>query len=239
MWNEYKGRGQEMNRISEIIKAYRKRKGLRQDELAEKCGYSLPYISALERSPEGTSIVPSEKILRKIAEVLSNNDTEKAELTRLLLIERSKMIVPKEIADEFFPDTDEIMKPKIDMTKLIKRVEKDMKKVRFFRSTKARIPDHRFRAFLRGEVILTKKEVIALATVLEQPVNHYLALAGYIDPEVSELLKERRVSYLFSKVSDLDPEDIEYVISLMELVIKRLTRDKKSKDNSELNVKNE
>lgn len=60
-------------KLNELLKAYRKRNTLSQQNLADKIGVSKQYISLLEKgenTPSGKPISPSISIIKKVSDVL-------------------------------------------------------------------------------------------------------------------------------------------------------------------------
>ena len=60
-------------KLSELLKAYRKKNALSQQNLADKIGVSKQYISLLEKggnTQSGKLISPSIRIIKKVSEVL-------------------------------------------------------------------------------------------------------------------------------------------------------------------------
>jgi transcriptional regulator with XRE-family HTH domain len=90
-----------------IIKELRQARKLTQKEFAKKIGISDVYLGLIEKGDR----IPSDDILKKIAEVFSANQEERRNLELHLLKERAKLIVAPEIAAIIDKKTTEVQKP--------------------------------------------------------------------------------------------------------------------------------
>ena len=84
--------------FGEQVKKLRKEKRITQLELAQEIGVDFTYISKIENNKTVHS--PSEKIIRKIAEVLETNADD-----LILLAEK----VPKNLQETIFNDNDDFV----------------------------------------------------------------------------------------------------------------------------------
>lgn len=80
-----------MSPFSEFLRSLRRRRGLKQRELAERLGYEPSYLSALERSEKGP---PREDFVRRLIRELALSPDECAALDKALVASRRQLSLP-------------------------------------------------------------------------------------------------------------------------------------------------
>lgn len=80
-----------MSPFSQLLRAIRVGRGLKQRELAERLGYEPSYLSALERSEKGP---PREDFVRRLIRDLALNQEECAALDKALAASNRQLSLP-------------------------------------------------------------------------------------------------------------------------------------------------
>lgn len=211
-------------RLHEIIKEIRLKNGLDQIEFGQRIGRSPEIISLIERPPEKTRRVASEKILEIIATEFTSSEAEREVLHRKLLLARHKEKAPSKIADAFVDksgvavmSSDEGM-PLAFIERLRKDLEKNKRKNMV--QTLKNISKEELDATLRGMFVLSRRACIELASALGQPEDEYLLLADYMPTEIKELALHKGMSKMFRSISSLTPEEKDAVVDVISSVLK-------------------
>src|SRR5208337_106666 len=125
------------------IKAIRLKAKQTQKEFADAIGYTPEYISNVERPPEITRRLATEKMIKKIAEVYAGTQEEKISLERKLLLERAQATVSPEVVIHFLMDEKKLSSYQSEdgmPLVFIERLKKDLGNVEnldaFFKSLK-------------------------------------------------------------------------------------------------------
>lgn len=79
------------------LRALRKQRGLRQNELAFRLGYEPSYISALERSEKGP---PRQDFIKRLIRGLDLDEEEQAELAQALKASRRQFSLPARASEQ-------------------------------------------------------------------------------------------------------------------------------------------
>lgn len=80
-----------MSPFAIYLRALRKQRGLRQNELARRLGYEPSYISALERSDKGP---PKQDFVDRLIRILALSDEEQLALSQALRLSRRQISLP-------------------------------------------------------------------------------------------------------------------------------------------------
>lgn len=101
-----------MSPFAEVMRELRLRRGLRQDELAERLGCGQKYVSALEVSTKGP---PAAEFVERLVVALSLDDQERAEMRAALARSRTRYELPPdapravyEFAAAFFEEWEQL-----------------------------------------------------------------------------------------------------------------------------------
>lgn len=88
-----------MSPIAALLQAHRRRKSLRQAELAARIGYEQSYISALEVGLKGP---PTPEFVDRFAVALSLSDTEREELSAAAEASQRKLVIEPNAPTEVY-----------------------------------------------------------------------------------------------------------------------------------------
>lgn len=214
--------------LSDYIKQLRLKNKLTQRELADRLGVTAMHISQIEMPFSKVKKLPSEDLLRRIAQIFSRTEEERIKIQEILLLERAKLIaapevqkyVGKNIKDN--PYTIKQVFPGDGMpSDFLVRLSADLKKIElnpeFYEKTG--ITENLLKSVLRGENLLSRKQVIALALVLNQPVDEYLELAEYMPELIKEMVEHSGIIGMFRTLKELTPQDIDKVINAVNSIL--------------------
>lgn len=218
------------NEFSQLLKHLRISKGLSVRQLAARTRLSVIYLYTIE-SPDKPA-VPSIEAIRRISEALGSTDEEKAEIFKKLVTARTRAKIPEEAGE---------LRDVLDEEKLEEFVSADSMPLSFIErlradmagrgieelSDRAGINPALLEAVLQYRGILSRRDVIALAGALGQPVQEYLLLANYIPDDVKRLLEKNRVTALLRSLEDLSDEDmadlLDGIIQVIEAYKRRVS----------------
>lgn len=88
-----------MSPFSELLRALRIDRGLRQGEFADKIGYPQSYISGLELGIKGP---PNEAFLQNLADALKLSEEEKANVSEAVAASQRQIQVPVEAPSDVY-----------------------------------------------------------------------------------------------------------------------------------------
>jgi transcriptional regulator with XRE-family HTH domain len=200
------------------MKHLREKAGLRKKDFADKLGVTPAYVSKLERPFKKGDPLPSEEVVRKVAEIVGNNEREKREILINIYLERIKLTVPDEVSDYI---NDLLTTKKLGVLysvdsmpeKFRSRLKKDIKELwgnaakesEFYKRTG--LNREIINNAIEGKHLLSKRQVAMLALALRQPLEEYLLLADYVPDVVADVIDEDLVALLI-KAKDLNiPQD--------------------------------
>jgi len=208
------------------IKAIRLKAKQTQKEFADAVGYTPEYISNVERHPDITRRIATEKIIKKIAEAYTGTEEDKISLERKLLLERAQATVSPEVAIHFLMDEKKLSSYQSEdgmPLVFIQRLKKDLKNVgdpdAFFRSLKTTSRDI-VEESLRGMRLLPRKTVVELTKVLNQSIEEYLTLADYMPREFQSLIMHKGMNDMFRAMSELDSGELDAMIDVFSSVLR-------------------
>ncbi len=92
-----------IKKIKTFLKEIRTSAGLTQQQLAKKIGCTAAHISHLENLE--LSVIPSEKLIRQIAEICGKTKQEKDDIKNKLLLERAKIFIAPEVQNNYLKKT--------------------------------------------------------------------------------------------------------------------------------------
>jgi len=213
------------------IKEIRLRAQLTQKEFADAIGYTPEYISNVERPPEITRRIATEKMIKRIAEVYTKTEEERISLERRLLLERAQVTVNPEVAAHFLMDEKKLSSYQSEdgmPLVFIARLKKDLENVdnmdALCSSLKTASKDSLYES-LRGMRLLARKTVVELARALNQSVEEYLILADYMPREFQSLILHKGMNDMFRTMSELDSEELDAMIEVFASVLRMRRKD--------------
>lgn len=213
------------------IKEIRMRYHLTQKEFADAIGYTPEYISNVERTPEITRRIATEKMIKRIAEVYARTEEERISLERKLLLERAQATVSPEVAEHFFKDEKKLSSYQSEdgmPLVFIERLKKDLGNTgnieAVYSSLKTASKDA-VEESLRGMRLLARKTVVELARALNQSVEEYLILADYMPREFQSLVMHKGMNDMFRTMSELDSEELDAMIDVFSSVLRMRRKD--------------
>jgi len=197
-----------------------------QKEFADAVGYTPEYISNIERPPDITRRIATEKIIKKIAEVYAGTEEDKISLERKLLLERAQATVSPEVAIHFLMDEKKLSSYQSEdgmPLVFIERLKKDLKNVEdpdsFFKSLKTTSRDI-VEESLRGMRLLSRKTVVELTKALNQSTEEYLTLADYMPREFQSLIMHKGINDMFHAMSEMDSGELDAMIDVFSSVFR-------------------
>ncbi len=211
----------------ELIKQIRNKNKLSQKEFGKRVDITATYVSFVEKPySEEHKYLPSEDLLRKIAKVYSSSEEERKEIEESLLLERAKLIIAPEIVKDYLL---EVKKSKILMgdkegkgtmpAAFILKLRKDIsKRTNFYKETKT--SKTTIDACLQGKQTISREKIIELANDLNQPIENYLILSGYMPYEFIDVMNHNGMISMFRSFAKLKPNEIEQVVSAISSIIK-------------------
>ncbi len=216
----------------ESIKTIRLKAKQTQKEFADAIGYTPEYISNVERPPEITRRLATEKMIKKIAEAYAGTEEEKISLERKLLLERAQVTVSPEVAMHFLMDEKKLSSYQSESGMplvFIERLKKDLGNVEdldaFFKSLKTTSKDI-VEESLRGIRLLPRKTVVELTMALNQSIEEYLTLADYMPREFQSLIMHKGMNDMFRTMNELDSGELDAMIDVFSSILRM--RKKKS-----------
>lgn len=204
---------------------------LTQKEFADAIGYTPEYISNVERTPEITRRIATEKMIKKIAEVYARTEEERISLERKLLLERAQATVSPEVAEHFFKDEKKLSSYQSEdgmPLVFIERLKKDLGNtgdIDALCSSLKTASNDAVEESLRGMRLLARKTVVELARALNQSVEEYLILADYMPREFQSLVMHKGMNDMFRTMSELDSEELDAMIDVFSSVLRMRRKD--------------
>lgn len=221
----------------EAIRSVRKQAGMKQREFAEALGCSPMHVSKMERPFEESRGTASEELLRRMAKRFTDSEEDRLLLERQLLLERAKLVVPKEVAEHFLTKrqrmdeyTSKEGMPLPFITRLKSDIEEKGGEVDRLFKTLVTTDKTAVEETVQGRHVLSRKSVIELAHKLDQPIEEYLSMSDYMPEEIKSLLKHTGMTAMFRYLSELDAEDVEEMVGIISHIL-RLYGKKKHRAN--------
>ena len=181
--------------VKDLLVRMRIAQNLTQTELAEKLGCTASHISIIEggKSSGRKKILPSDDMLRRIAQCLGGSPLDVQRRTYQLLLARAREVSSPEVA-ELLDDQILTGMP----AAFLERVKQDLSE--YSDEELAGVTDQvqlggRLKQVLSGIGRLSQAEVVRLAQVLGQSPETYLVEAGYLS-ESARLLFGRNPNYV-------------------------------------------
>jgi transcriptional regulator with XRE-family HTH domain len=217
-------------KLGNLIREYREKRGLLLQDLGKKVDVNYTHISYIEKGMRA----PSDELLAKLAHELAENEQEEKELRERFFFYLAQIKAPKEIRNKLklkgereVKKEEEIVRgpmPKAFLDVLRKDVA--VRSPEFFDN--AGIPYGFIRKVLEGEAWLSREEVIKLANLMGRNVNEYLVKAEYIPQEFENMLGRKSVVELMRSLKKLPPESMDKMISAIETILKTLSKEDES-----------
>jgi len=209
--------------LGEFIKYHREKKGITLADLSKKVGVSYIHISYLEKGLR----IPSEELLRELAKIFANSLEEEIQIRQKMFFYLTQIKAPAEISEKisFVEDYNEAFlsmpEPFIYILgKSVKKKKDKLKKIEHELYEKTE-------KVLKKKAIFTRSEIIQIAKTLEEDVDVFLLLAGYLpDKDLPTIIisKNEMLANLFEKFKEIfnkgDKETARKIIELMESVLK-------------------
>lgn len=206
----------------DVIKKRREMLRITQKELANMAGCTATHISEMEKPYAISRRTASDELLRKLAKILSTSEADRAELEKILLIEKAKLAVSPEICrlleekilvKDFSPMPEEFIKRlKKDIENAHQTGSKDVFKV---------ISPETLTKIISGNQSLTRKGVIELARALNQDVEEYLIDSGYLPDNLKDFLEHGGSSTMLRSIRELSTEDVDALIDIFNNIIEQ------------------
>ena len=214
------------------IKEIRLKAEQTQKEFGDAIGYTPEYISNIERSPDITRRIATEKLIKKIAEIYTKTEEERISLERKLLLERAQATVSPEVVMHFLMDEKKLSSYQSEdgmPLVFIERLKKDLGNVVnediFYKSLKVVSKDI-IDESLKGMRLLPRKAVVELAKALGQSIEEYLILADYVPKEFRSLIMHKGMNDMFRTMSELNAEELDAMIDVFSSVLKMRRKQK-------------
>lgn len=112
----------------------------------------------------------------------------------------------------------------------IKRLNADIQKQGEDFWDKPSIPKELLQSVLQGSGIISRRDVIEIAHILNQPIHEYLMLSEYL-PEEFEIIKHSSAFDMFRTLNKLSPEEIEQVLQALHGVLSLYVQKKPEKES--------
>ncbi|MDI1472087.1 helix-turn-helix transcriptional regulator [Thermodesulfovibrio sp. 1176] len=218
-----------------LLRELRIKKGIKKRELAQKAGITDMYMYVIE-SPDRKQL-PSDDIIRRLAHALADNEVEEAQILKQLLSAKALARIPEEAKDSIeIEKIEKTIPPESMPVEFIERLKKDLKDKDIDEiADKSGINREILNDVIQYKKILSRKDVISLATVLNQPVYDYLIIANFIPDSVKKLIKHNKISALLRSLEELSNNDLDALIDGIINIIeayKRKTRDRRKHKSS-------
>ena len=219
--------------LFDIIKNLVKENNLTLLEFGKKLDISYAYAAQLVKGKTGDKdIVPSEKILIKIAKLFAKSEEERVKLQKTLLLERMKLIASPEVKD-FFEDKSRVtsfLSGKGMPEAFINRLKKDLEKQSQRKSVTMEslfkkiydatgITQEEMNAVFEKGYTINRTQVILLARALGQPAEDYLILAEYMPEHIKKIIQSNKQNVLFRSFEQLTPKEIDQFLDAMQKMI--------------------
>ena len=218
-------------KLWELIRQWRDVHKWTQMDLAARLKVSPQHVTMLEQSYEKTRRLPSDDLLRRMAEVFSRGNAEgpvtseqqtcRWELERKLLLARAHLTNPPEIqaflreyafvggVPGYLPDA---MPPAF-----CQRVRDDLEAAGPEMLEKAAgavsLTPESMQGVVEGMVSLPRARVVALAHLLAQPEDEYLMLAEMLPDALKRVSQRPSAVGLIDVLSQLPVEDLDTVLN--------------------------
>lgn len=221
--------------FKKLLKEIRLKKGIKARELAKKAGVTDVYIYAIE-NPNDMRL-PSDNMIRRIAHALAENEVEEAQISKQLLSAKALSKIAEEARDSIEKEKiEKIILTESMPIEFVEKLKKDLENKNLDEiSQNSGVSKEVINNILQYKGIIPRKDVIALATALNQSVYEYLLAANYIPDNIKNLLKHDKISSLLRSLEDLSKEDInslvDGIISIIE-AYKRKTHDRNKHKSS-------
>jgi len=214
------------------IKEIRLKAGQTQKEFADAIGYTPEHISNIERAPQITRRIATEKMIKRIAELYTKTEEERISLERRLLLERAQATVSPGVAMHFLMDEKKLASYQSEdgmPLVFIERLKKDLgiigNKDAFYKSLQV-VSKETIDESLKGMRLLPRKAVVKLAQALGQSIEEYLILADYVPKEFRSLIMHKGMNDMFRTMSELDAEELDAMIDVFSSVLKMRRKQK-------------
>lgn len=210
-------------KLWEIIKGLRESHKLTQKAFAKRIGRSPMYVSIIERSPDSGGTLPSEKALREIASAFAQTEDDRRSLEKKLLLARAQAKAPSEIAGAFKRDHEVSPSGEKMPVAFISRLGKDVASMqeesreKFYKSLT--IDRAIVEEAVKGVFVLSRASVVELAQKLNQSVEEYLLLSGYMPEELKLIAEKKEVMTLFRSLGDLTPAELDQLLQVITGVL--------------------
>lgn len=155
--------------------------------------------------------------MRKIAEVAASNEEERETIEKQLLIERAKIIVAPEITKSLFSKPIVTTEKGTMPSQFLKRVKNDLAKTENKEFTKS--DQKNLDAVISGKKLLSSQSVVHIAKELKQPIDQYLALAGYMPDHLKKLMCHEPTEDMLRSLASLEANDVLKMVTIMNNII--------------------
>jgi len=204
--------------VKDLLTRMRMAQNLTQTELAEKLGCTAAHISVIEggKSTGRKKILPSDDMLRRIAQCLGGSQIDVQRRTYQLLLARAREVCSPEVA-QLLDDQILVGMP----AAFLERIRRDVSG--YTDEELSQVAEQiqlggRLKQVLSGIGRLSQSEVSRLAQVLGQSSETYLAEAGYLSESARVLFgKNPNCVNILQIFGSLRPETQEELLRFGEL----------------------
>jgi transcriptional regulator with XRE-family HTH domain len=206
---------------SNMLKDLRIAAGLSQMEVAQKLCCSIMTVSQAERSYKETNRLPSELYIKKFVRHFAASPGERKELERKLMVERALITLPPVVAEQ--------LKESLTgraMAVSHGRMPMAFRKVVAIDWKKANHQDlpgfskDTVRAIIDGSLLISRDDIIALATALKQEPDRYLFEADYMTDGLLKFYQRRGLTYGFTRrLNAMSKQDLDMIMDIFNYAL--------------------
>jgi transcriptional regulator with XRE-family HTH domain len=202
-------------RLWEFIRYLREKEGLSARQFGDLIGCSRLHVNRIEKPYRESRCTAGIDLLKRMAEVLTSTEEERLKLERQLLIRFAEIRAPAEIADIYRRNVNVELEhgfiqtgggmPQLFLERLQRDTDSDGEKAK---SLSALIPPTILKEILRGRGLLSSVQVSAIARHMEQPIEEYVRLGGYMTDSVKRVVESKAMDPIIENITLLTPQDL-------------------------------
>lgn len=205
-----------------IIKTLRLKKNISVSQLAFESGIQPIFVGFIERGEK----LPGPESLKSMLRVLIEDEKQRAEVQRYCLFLLAKAKAAPEIRDYLRLDDKQITARPVEALSMpqgfVERLKLDYEAALNDPKISEDIEFERpvIEGAISGKIYLSRPAVVKLARKLNQPLEEYLSLAGYIPDEVFRLLKNRKFMIILRTIHRLSEDELDMLLDVILKVLK-------------------